>query len=98
MRDATFGEIRSKSAMSLYEAAKATAKAVADWRRAYCIRLGLCPFCLGKLSETRIQNGRQLRHCYSCHFEFFLPLVIVRKPIVINEEDIQPADIWEVLS
>ena len=70
MYDWTFGEIRPKSAMPLYEAAKATAKAVHDWRRAHCIRIGLCPFCFGKLSETRIQNGRRLRHCYSCHFEF----------------------------
>ena len=28
-----------------------------------------CPKCGGALSEIREQNGRKLRHCYSCHFE-----------------------------
>lgn len=70
MYDATFGEITPIFAMPIYNAAEATAKAVYAWRRAHCIRLGLCPFCLGALSEMRIQNGRRLRHCYSCHFEF----------------------------
>ena len=28
-----------------------------------------CPFCGGKLSEVRDDNGRKYRHCYSCHFD-----------------------------
>ena len=31
-----------------------------------------CPFCGGTLSEIREQGGKRLRHCYACHFEFFL--------------------------
>ena len=55
-----------------------------------------CPSCGGILSEIRYQNGRRLRHCYSCHFEF--PVVMVGRAVVIKEDDIQPADMWEVLS
>ena len=38
--------------------------------RSFFLAIGVCPSCGGDLSETRIQNGRRLRHCYSCHFEF----------------------------
>ena len=31
-----------------------------------------CPYCAGFLSEVREHKGRKYRHCYSCHFEFFL--------------------------
>lgn len=31
-----------------------------------------CMHCGGTLSEIRMHNGRRLRHCYSCHFEFYL--------------------------
>ena len=31
-----------------------------------------CPKCGGTLSEIRVQGGKRLRHCYSCHFEFYL--------------------------
>ena len=51
-----------------------------------------CPSCGGILSDIRYQNGRRLRHCYSCHFEF--PVVIVGRASVIKENDI----LWEVLS
>ena len=30
-----------------------------------------CPHCGGPLSEVRVQNGKQLRHCFSCHFEYY---------------------------
>lgn len=30
-----------------------------------------CKSCGGTLSEIRYHNGRPLRHCYSCHFEFY---------------------------
>lgn len=33
-------------------------------------RVRLCRFCGGRLSTLRDYNGRRLRHCYSCHFEF----------------------------
>ena len=28
-----------------------------------------CKKCGGFLSEVRVQNGKRLRHCFSCHFE-----------------------------
>ena len=28
--------------------------------------------CGGALSEIREHNGKRYRHCYSCHFEFFI--------------------------
>lgn len=33
-------------------------------------RVRICRRCGGKLSTLRIQNGRRLRHCFSCHFDF----------------------------
>lgn len=31
-----------------------------------------CPYCGGRLSEPRLQNGKRWLHCFSCHFEFQL--------------------------
>ena len=66
MHDETFGEITPISAMDLLVSAKATPALV----RAFYLAIGNCPFCRGTLSEIRHQNGKRLRHCYSCHFEF----------------------------
>ena len=33
-------------------------------------RVYSCPFCGGKLSTIRKSEGREYRHCYSCHFEW----------------------------
>ena len=66
MYDPIFGEIRPISAEPIRFSAEKLAEAV----RAFAIAHRICPFCHGRLSETRIQNGRRLRHCYSCHFEY----------------------------
>lgn len=29
-----------------------------------------CEHCGGQLSEIRYHNGKEYRHCFSCHFEF----------------------------
>ena len=47
--------------------------------REYCINTKFekywqkipCPSCKGVLSEIRYHNGRKLRHCYSCHLNFY---------------------------
>ena len=31
----------------------------------------VCPFCGGKLSETRYHDGNPYKHCYSCHFDHY---------------------------
>ena len=31
-----------------------------------------CVYCGGPLSSIREHNGRKYRHCYACHFEFYL--------------------------
>lgn len=68
MRDATFGEIYPISALSLSLSANVTAATA----RRFFLTIGVCPFCAGDLSEPRQHNGRKLRHCFSCHFEFYL--------------------------
>ena len=64
--DPITGAIRPISAEPIRFSAEQLAKAV----RAFSIAHRICPYCHGVLSSTRIQNGRRLRHCYSCHFEF----------------------------
>ena len=31
----------------------------------------VCRYCGGQLSEKREHNGRGLRHCFACHFDFY---------------------------
>lgn len=66
MKDKTFGEITPISASPIINTRQATAALV----RSFYLAIGSCPFCHGTLSNPRHQNGRRLRHCYSCHFEF----------------------------
>ena len=34
-----------------------------------------CPYCKGKLSEVRTNGEKYWQHCYSCHFEFPIPII-----------------------
>ena len=31
-----------------------------------------CEFCGGKLSEEKEHEGKRYRHCYGCHFDYYI--------------------------
>ena len=46
-----------------------------------------CKRCGGVLSETRYHNGKALRHCYSCHSEFYEEVEVVDEELKMLMRD-----------
>ncbi len=44
----------------------------ADRQKAMYIAIGVCPYCHGTLSEVRTDGKHYWKHCYACHFDFFV--------------------------
>ena len=43
-----------------------------DVKRRLAIAVGVCPYCKRNLSDPMQHGERRYRHCYSCHFDFYL--------------------------
>ena len=59
--------------MRMSDSHEVTYKEWVKWLNNDCTFWGgsRCPHCGGPLSEIREHNGKQLRHCFSCHFEYY---------------------------
>ncbi len=44
----------------------------ANTMKAMHVALGICPYCHRTLSDERTNGERIWRHCFSCHFDFYI--------------------------